>query len=81
MYHLIYKIKNKTNGKIYIGKHSTEDPKDKYMGSGTMIKKAIEEEGIDKFKKTILEFCKDEKCQSKKELEWIKRLNTTYHKR
>lgn len=34
-HHIIYKITNMLNNKIYIGKHTTTDINDKYMGSGT----------------------------------------------
>ena len=57
-YHLIYCITNKKNGKIYIGKHSTKNPYDKYMGSGINIGRAIKKYGIDNFTKEIL-FCFD----------------------
>jgi hypothetical protein len=57
--HYLYKIKNKLNEKIYIGIHSTEDINDEYMGSGTLIIKAIEKYGKDNFTKTILKYCKN----------------------
>ena len=37
MFYTIYKITNKINGKIYIGKHQTKDPYDLYYGSGKAI--------------------------------------------
>ena len=54
IHYLIYKIVNLENGKHYIGQHKTENPLDKYMGSGGLITQAIAKHGIDKFVKTIL---------------------------
>ena len=53
----IYRITDLTTGDTYVGqhKHDTRNGRaDKYMGSGTLIRKAIKEKGIKNFKKEIL---------------------------
>ena len=54
MKHYVYQIDNLINGMYYRGKHSAESLDNDYMGSGTLIKAAIEDLGVDNFKKTIL---------------------------
>ena len=59
-YNYIYKITNLANGKIYIGKHSTDNLNDSYMGSGKIIKNAIAKYGKNAFKKDIIAFTDNE---------------------
>ena len=70
-YHLVYKITNTKNGKIYIGKHSTKDPYDKYFGSGKAINQAKDKYGIENFTKEILFCFIDEKEAYLKESEIV----------
>jgi hypothetical protein len=51
---LIYRTTNKINGKEYIGFHSTTDIEDGYLGSGKLLKKAIEKYGIENFAREII---------------------------
>lgn len=68
-YYGIYKITNLLNGKMYIGKHITSDIDDGYMGSGLVIRRAIEKYGIENFRKEWLAFCEDEE-----ELNYVERM-------
>lgn len=71
MYYLIYKITNNINGKIYIGKHKTNDKNDGYMGSGLYLNHAQEKYGLDNFTKEILFECSSEEEMNDKERELV----------
>ncbi len=53
-YHIIYKVTNLINNKIYIGKHSTNDKNDSYLGGSDIINSEIRIFGRKNFKKEIL---------------------------
>ena len=67
----IYKIVNKVNGKIYIGKD--ESSSSSYMGSGKLIKRAISKYGLDNFTKEVIEECYGSKILQEREKYWIKK--------
>ena len=57
MNHYVYQINNKTTGEYYIGKRSCSSSielDEKYMGSGTLIKKALALKPDDNWEKEIL---------------------------
>lgn len=71
----IYKITNKINGKIYVGKTTKDN--DNYFGSGILINKSIQKYGKENFDKIILEKCDSTEMLNKSEIKWIKELNST----
>lgn len=53
-HNIIYKITNSINNKIYIGRHSTNNINDGYMGSGKILKEELKLFDRKNFKKEIL---------------------------
>ena len=75
MFHYVYEITNNINGRKYIGKHSTNDMNDGYMGSGIAIKQAIKKYGSKNFSKKIIKSFETSEEAFKFEKEIIERLD------
>jgi hypothetical protein len=71
MQYYLYEIKNRVNGKIYVGVHRTENIEDGYMGSGKVILQAIEKYGLENFEKKIIEFFPDAESMFLRESEIV----------
>jgi hypothetical protein len=71
MFYTVYKITNKLDEKIYIGKHQTKDLNDGYVGSGKRLLYAIEKYGIENFEKEILFQFDNEDDMNAKESELV----------
>lgn len=71
MRYTIYQTTNKINGKIYIGKHQTENLNDSYLGSGIALRNAIKKYGVENFQKIILFDFDTEQEMNDKERELI----------
>ena len=66
---IIYKTINIINGKFYVGQDSNNNPE--YLGSGVLLKKAIEKYGRKHFVKEILEVCDTKEQLNDREIYWI----------
>ena len=79
MFYIIYKTTNKINNKFYIGKHQTNDLNDGYLGSGTLLKRAIQKHGRQNFKKEVLFVFDNEQDMNSKEKELVVVSEDTYN--
>jgi len=66
---VIYLTTNLINNKKYIGKDINNNPK--YLGSGSVLKKAIKKYGKENFKKEILEYCNNKEELWQREEYWL----------
>tara|TARA_Y100000034_G_scaffold58328_1_gene71113 strand:+ start:328 stop:918 length:591 start_codon:yes stop_codon:yes gene_type:complete len=79
MFYTVYQITNTNNGKIYIGCHKTDNIDDDYMGSGKLIKKAINKYGIELFTKKIIGTFESEDQMFDEEKNLISKLDPDYN--
>lgn len=76
MYGYIYETTNLINGKKYIGqKKSSVFLEEKYLGSGTYLKRAINKYGKEHFKVKLIEECNSKEHLDEREIYWIKYYN------
>lgn len=76
MYGYIYMTTNLINGKMYIGqKKSTNFLKERYLGSGSLLRKAIKKYGKENFKVEMLCECDSKEELDEMEIYFIKQFN------
>lgn len=81
MYGYIYKTTNLINGKIYIGqKHSNIFLGNKYLGSGKLLKQAINKNGYNNFTVDLIEEVETQEKLDEREIFWINYFNATDRK-
>jgi hypothetical protein len=71
MYYIVYKTTNLINNKYYIGCHKCNNLNDGYVGSGKILKRAIDKYGIENFSREILHYCNNEEEMKEKEKEIV----------
>lgn len=77
MYGYIYKTTNKANNKIYIGQHRASEHDINYIGSGKLIKRAINKYGLDNFSNEVITMCDSQEEMDNTEIEMINRFKST----
>jgi hypothetical protein len=70
----IYKITNKQNSKIYVGKCQKKNSE--YFGSGILIQRAVKKYGYENFIKEYICKCNSKIQLNKKERYWIRHLDS-----
>lgn len=70
-FYTVYKTTNKLNGKSYVGKHITDNPNDNYLGSGSILRRAIKRYGVESFLKEVLFVFDNEQEMNDKEAEIV----------
>ena len=75
-YGYIYKVTNKINHKIYVGKKVGGVFDENYWGSGTKLKNALKEFGVHNFEKEIIEWCSTKDVLKEREKYWVDKLNS-----
>lgn len=70
-YYTIYKTTNLVNSKVYIGKHVTQNLDDGYLGSGKLLRRAVNKYGVENFRKDILHVFDNEADMNDREREIV----------
>jgi hypothetical protein len=70
-HHIIYKTTCLVTGRYYIGMHSTDDLKDRYLGSGLRLQRSVKKHGVDQHRREILEDLPTRDAASAREKELI----------
>ena len=77
MFGIIYVTVNTVNGRRYIGQHKCSDENDSYLGSGKILKEAIQRYGKENFRRYTLYRAETEEELDKKEVEFISAFRAT----
>jgi len=74
--HFVYITTNLINRRQYVGDHSTNTCDDRYIGSGNIMRNAINKYGKENFKREILEFFPTKKEAFEAQEKYINEYNT-----